>query len=34
LPLGQSLGVLGVASLALLALSFWIFASREYVMEQ
>jgi ABC-type transport system involved in multi-copper enzyme maturation permease subunit len=34
LPLGQSLGVLGVLSLAFLALSFWIFARREYVMDQ
>lgn len=30
LPLGESLGV----SMAFLALSFWIFANREYVMEQ
>lgn len=34
LPLGDSLGVLAVVSVAFLALSFWIFAHREYVMEQ
>jgi ABC-type transport system involved in multi-copper enzyme maturation permease subunit len=34
LPLGQSLGVLGVLSIAFLALSFWIFARREYVLDQ
>src|SRR5260221_1937013 len=34
LPLGESLGVLGIVTVAFLALSFWIFANREYVMEQ
>jgi ABC-2 type transport system permease protein len=34
LPLGESLLVLATATLGLLALSFWIFARREYVMEQ
>jgi ABC-2 type transport system permease protein len=34
LPLGESLFVLAIVTLGLLALSFWIFARREYVMEQ
>jgi ABC-2 type transport system permease protein len=34
LPLGLSLGVLGLATAAFLALSFWIFGRREYVIEQ
>jgi len=34
LPLGLSLGVLIAVTLALLALSFWTFSRREYVMEQ
>jgi len=33
-PAEESLAVLGVMVLALLSLAFWIFSSREYVMEQ
>jgi ABC-2 type transport system permease protein len=34
LPLGLSLAVLALVTAAFLALSFWIFARREYVLEQ